>query len=51
MLANNVIYMEEADGDWSRASHSVNDTDTPGFRLALWRFPVSAGGTRPSENM
>ena len=32
MLANNVIYMEEADGDPSGATHSVNDTDTPDSR-------------------
>jgi hypothetical protein len=29
MRANDVIYMEEANSDPGRATHSVNDTDTP----------------------
>ena len=51
MLANDVIYMEEADGDPSRATHSVNDTDTPDSASRAGVFPVSAGGAMPSENM
>ena len=44
MLANDVIYMEEADGDPSRATHSVNDTDTPDSASRAGVFPVPAGG-------
>ena len=51
MRANDVIYMEEAEGDPSRATHSVNDTDTPGFRLALWRFPCFCRRRRPGEEL
>jgi len=36
--------MEEADGDPGRATHSVNDTDTPDSASRSGVFPVSAGG-------
>jgi hypothetical protein len=49
MLANNVIYMEEANSDPGRVTHSVNDTDTPDSASRSGVFPVSAGGTKLGE--
>ena len=47
--ANDVIYMEERNGDPSKATHTVNDADTPdyGSRSDAFLFPPAL--TVPSE--
>ena len=51
MRANDVIYMEEADGDPGRATHSVNDTDTLDSASRPGVFPAWADGAMPCEKM